>query len=286
MIIDIYYIISSSCISGDVHHCLDGGNCGPAFPKLSWFFKKPFSLTMWPCSLCRIISSRSFPIVSNRHIGLYDEVSPRALLPFLSRTNLCFFQSAKNLPSRTQELKTSRRISGYAPINSLRISFGNPSIPGAVFALSLPPANLLVTILKPRPHGSFSNSPIMSCQHWSRLFFMPCLRADFAFFHVSCSRESPFERLNLRCAARHFRRRTDNWPFHQYIESPVHPCPRRGIEWSHAATTFRLAARTVSPNDPADLAKPSSSMSLVSSRFFCSLSLLSHLVFQERLLPK
>ena len=61
-------------------------------------------------------------------------------MPFRRRTNLCFFQSAKNLPSRRQELKTSRRISGYASITSLRISFGNPSIPGAVFALSLPPA--------------------------------------------------------------------------------------------------------------------------------------------------
>ena len=104
-----------------------------------------------------------------------------------------------------------------APITFLRISFGNPSIPGAVFALSLPPAlfsssrvksssrrtlqelrsclwngstcgnrlrtmyltrsglsrtgvfllvaNLLVTILKARPHGSFSTSPIKSLQH-------------------------------------------------------------------------------------------------------------------------
>ena len=254
------------------------------------------------CSLCRIISSRSFPIVSNSHIGLYDEASPRGLLPFLSRTNLCFFQSAKNLPSRRQKLKTSRSISGYTPITSLRISFGNPSIPGAVFAFSLPPAlfsfsrvksysrrttqelrsclwngstcgnklrtiylnrswlsrrgvflivtNLLVTILKVRPHGFFSSSPIKSFQHWSRIFFMPCLRADFAFFHTSRSRGSPFERVNLRRAVRHFLRRTDNWSFHHYIESPVRPCPWRGMEWSHAATTFRLAARTVCSNDP------------------------------------
>ena len=136
---------------------------------------------------------------------------------FLSRTNLCFFQFTKNLPSRRQELKASSRIFGYAPITSLRISFGTPSIPGAVLALSLPPAlcsssrvntylrgttqelrsrlwngstcgnklctiyltrsglsrpgvflqvtNLLVTILKERPHGSFSTSPIKSFQH-------------------------------------------------------------------------------------------------------------------------
>ena len=230
---------------------------------------------MWPCSLCRIISSIIFPIVSIRHICLYDEASPRGLLPSLSRTNFFFFQSAKNLPSRRQELKASRRISGYAPITSLRISFGTPSIPGAVFALSLPPAlfnssrvksssrrttqelrsclwngskcgnklrtmyltrsvlsrpgvfllvtNLLVTILKARPHWSFSTSTIKSFQHWSRLSFMPCLRADFAFFHASCSRVLPFERVNLRRAARHSRRRTDNWSFHQYIESPVRP---------------------------------------------------------------
>ena len=34
----------------------------------------------------------------------------------------------------------SRRISGYSAITSLMISFGTPSISGAVFALSLPPA--------------------------------------------------------------------------------------------------------------------------------------------------
>ena len=48
---------------------------------------------------------------------------------------------------------------------------------------------------------------------------------------------------------------------------------------------FRLAARTVSSNDSADFAKPSSSMSLVFSRCFRSLSLLSRLAFQEGLLP-
>ena len=116
-------------------------------------------------------------------------------------------------------------------------------------------------------------------------FFMPCLRAYFALFHASRSRGSPFERVKLRRAARHFWRRTENWSFHQYTESPVCPCPRRGIKWSHAATTFRLAACTVSSNDPVDLAQPSSSISLVSSRCFCSLSLLSRLVFQETFLP-
>ena len=50
-------------------------------------------------------------------------------------------------------------------------------------------------------------------------FLLLCLRADFAFFHASCSRESSFERVNLRRAARHSRRSTDNWSFHQYIES-------------------------------------------------------------------
>ena len=105
----------------------------------------------------------------------------------------------------------------------------------------------------------FSTSPIKSFQHWSQLFFMPCLKADFAISHTSRSRRSPFERVNLRRAERHSRRRTDNWSFHQYIKSLVRPCPQRGIEWLHAATTFRLAARTVSSNDPADFAQPSSS---------------------------
>ena len=50
------------------------------------------------------------------------------------------FQSTKNLASRRQELKAFRRIRAYAPITSLRILFSSPSIPAAVFALSLPPA--------------------------------------------------------------------------------------------------------------------------------------------------
>ena len=118
------------------------------FLNPNWFSESPFSPTKRAWSRCKINSSRSFPIVSNKHIGLYDEVTPRGLLPFLSRTNLCFFQSAKNLPSRRQELKASRKISGYAPITSLRISFGTPSIPGAVFALSLPPALFSSSIVK------------------------------------------------------------------------------------------------------------------------------------------
>ena len=55
---------------------------------------------------------------------------------------------------------------------------------------------------------------------------MACLKAEFVIFYALCSRESPFERVNLRRAARHSRRRTDNWSFRQYIESPVRPCPQ------------------------------------------------------------
>ena len=44
--------------------------------------------------------------------------------------------------------------------------------------------NLLESTLKARPYGSFSTSPIKSLPHWSRLFFMTCLRA---VFHTSCS---------------------------------------------------------------------------------------------------
>ena len=110
------------------------------FLNPNWFSERTCSPTKRARGRCRINSARSFPIVSNRHIGLYDEATPRGLLSYLSRTNLCFLQSTKNLPSRRQELKASRRISGYAPITSLRIPFGTPSIPGAVFASSLPPA--------------------------------------------------------------------------------------------------------------------------------------------------
>ena len=31
---------SSSCFSGDVHHCLDGVNCGPAFPKAEVVYRE------------------------------------------------------------------------------------------------------------------------------------------------------------------------------------------------------------------------------------------------------
>ena len=47
-------------------------------------------------------------------------------------------KSSKNLRSWRQEFKAYRRISGYTAITSLRISFGTPSIPGAVLALSFP----------------------------------------------------------------------------------------------------------------------------------------------------
>ena len=67
-------------------------------------------------------------------------------------------------------------------------------------------------------------------------------------------------------------------PVHRFPGAPVPPARE------HSETTFRLAARTVPSNDPADFAQPSSSMNLVSSRYFRSLSLLSRLVFQEGLL--
>ena len=144
--------------------------------------------------------------------------------------------------------------------------------------------NLLVNILKARPHWSFLTSQIKSFQHSSLLFFMPCPRADFGFFHASRSRGPLFKRVNLRHAVRHFRRRTDSWSLNQYIDFQARPCLRQGLEWSHAATTFRLATRTVSSNDPAELAQPSSSMSLVSSRCSRNLSWLNRFMFQEGLI--
>ena len=162
-------------------------------------------------------------------------------MPILSRTNLCFFQSAKNLPSRRQELKTStcRRISGYTPITSLRISFSNPSIRGAVFGFSPPPA--LFSSLRVKSSSRRSTQELRSCL-WNR---------------STCG-----NKLRTMC-----------------IESPVCPCPRRGMEWSHAVTTFHLTSRTVSSNVRVDAAQPSSSMSLISSRCSRSLSLLTRYVF-------
>ena len=114
---------------------------------------------------------------------------------------------------------------------------------------------------------------------------MPRFKAAFALFHASCSRESAFERVNLCRAARHSRRRAANWSFHQYIEPLACLRLRRGIEQSQAATTFCLVERTVASNDPAGSTQPSSSMSLVVSRWTLSLSLQSRLAFQGGLLP-
>ena len=132
------------------------------FLNLNWFSERPFSPTRRVWSRCRINSSRIFPIVSNRRIGLNDEASPRGLLPFLSRTNFCLFQSTKNLLSRRQELKASRRISGYGPITSLRIWIGTTSILGAVFPLSLPPA--LFTSSRVKSSSRLTTQELRSCR--------------------------------------------------------------------------------------------------------------------------
>ena len=75
---------------------------------------------------------------------------------------------------------------------------------------------------------------------------MPRLRVDFTVFHTSSSAPSSFERVYFRRVVRHSRRRTDNWLFRQYIELLLRLCPQRGIEWSHAATTFHLVTRSLS----------------------------------------
>ena len=78
---------------------------------------------------------------------------------------------------------------------SMLINAHNPlRLPVPLLALVLV-TNLLVTILKTRPHRSFSTSPIEFFQHWSRLFCMPYPRADFSIFHASCSRRSRPSRL-------------------------------------------------------------------------------------------
>ena len=129
--------------------------------KPNWFSEELFSPTMWLCSRCRIISSKSFHIVSDRHICLSDVASSRGFSPFLRRTKLCLFHSSKNFPSRGQELKASWRISGYTATTSLRISLGIPSIPGAVWALNLPPALLSSSRVKRSSHRTIQD--LRSC---------------------------------------------------------------------------------------------------------------------------
>ena len=111
--------------------------------KPNWFSDRLFSPSIWLWSLCRIKSSSSFPIVSNRNIGLWDEALSRGFSLFLRRTNLYFLQSSKTFLTRRQELKGSRKTSRYTIITFLRISFGTPLVPGAVLAFFSPVLSLL-----------------------------------------------------------------------------------------------------------------------------------------------
>ena len=61
---------------------------------------------------------------------------------------------------------------------------------------------------------------------------MPCLRADFAFFHASCGRGSSFERVNLFRAVRHSRRRTYNWSLSTTVDYPSLLVPARRAQES------------------------------------------------------
>ena len=112
---------------------------------------------------------------------------------------------------------------------------------------------LLVTILKARPHGSFSTSPIKSFQYWSRLFYMPYLRADFAFSHASCSRESPFKRVNLlpRCKAFPTQdRQLVVPPVHWVPGTPVTPSRHRVVTCCDHFPPRHTYPRHLYPNEP------------------------------------
>ena len=102
----------------------------------NWFSERTFSWTMWPCSLCRIISFRSFPIASNRHIGLYDEASSRGLLPFLSRTNLRPKYWTRTAPRSMGDIF-------FAPISAGQAPRGSLALLGHVRRAPTPPAGIL-----------------------------------------------------------------------------------------------------------------------------------------------
>ena len=129
----------------------------------------------------------------------------------------------------------------------------------------------LATRRSPEPCGFEPSRPLLLFfQEWKAVHTGPC--ENFGLFSGMILRVST---SFARCT----------WLM--YIQFLVRLCPRRGIEWSHAATTFCLVACTVSPNDSAHFAQPCPFMSLVSSRYSRSLSCLSRLVFYEgfRLLP-
>ena len=46
---------SSSCFSGDVHHCLDGVNCGPAFPKAELVFRETILANHEPSGVTTVL---------------------------------------------------------------------------------------------------------------------------------------------------------------------------------------------------------------------------------------
>ena len=130
--------------------------------KPNGFSERLFSPIMWLCSRCRIISSKSFPTVSNRHIGPYDEAFSRGLSFFLRRTNLCLFHSSKDYSSRIAEGHSSSRqsVGDYIEGENLWVLFDL--------------INQVFTALK------------------STLLFISCLKTVLAVFHALCSRASSF----------------------------------------------------------------------------------------------
>ena len=122
------------------------------------------------------------------------------------------------------------------------------TIPPELLRVILLVANLLVTILKARTYGSFSTSSIKSLQHWNQLYFSFHASKLFWLFSMPYAAEHLPSAFILwasvfRRVVSHTRRRTDNWPFHQYSEHINEPGFLRDILGACLCWKFTLVSQ-------------------------------------------
>jgi len=83
-----------------------------------------------------IIFSKSFPVQSIRHSGLYEEGASGGLSPFLMSTSHALFHAEEILPSSRHLLYNLSNVSGWRFTITFSTSLLMLSIPGAILFLS------------------------------------------------------------------------------------------------------------------------------------------------------
>ena len=78
--------------------------------KSSYMMLQKSGPTRDPWGAPHVISSLRDHLSPSYITHLFYQASSRGLLPFLRRTNLCFFESAKNLPSRRKGFPKDLRV--------------------------------------------------------------------------------------------------------------------------------------------------------------------------------